>query len=170
MPLRESLTMSTPPGKSLLNKRRAARFAAIQALYQIELTGEAPAEVVEEFDHHRLSRLLEPVLGEAPSPAVDRPFFHRVVIGASRERARLDEALSSVLASGWSLDRCGFMLRACLRAAAYELAACSDVPVKVVINEYVDLAKLFLPADEPAFVNAVLDRLAPRLRAPAEAL
>jgi transcription antitermination protein NusB len=160
--------MMAAAGKPILNRRRAARFAAVQALYQLDLAGSRPADVVAEFVDHRLDQLLEP-LG-LHSPHVDQDFFRRLVVGASRERERLDAALTSGLAAGWSLDRCGFLLRACLRAAAFELADCTDIPVKVVINEYVELAKLFLPAGEPAFVNAVLDRLSPQLRSAEAAL
>lgn len=149
--------------RPLLNKRRAARFAAVQALYQIELNHAEPAEVVREFSEHRLSKLLEP-LGQEPSPEVDRGMFQRVVMGTTEAIAELDPLIAARLSEGWSLARCGFMLRACLRAAAFELARCTDIPVGVVINEYVDLAKLFLPGNEASLVNAVLDGIASELR------
>jgi transcription antitermination protein NusB len=149
-----------------LNKRRASRFAAVQALYQVDLSRRPYQDVVGEFEAHRLDSLFEPLEPSAASPSVDRGFFRRLVKGVSEERQELDAVLEAALLGGWTLDRCGFMLRACLRGAAYELAQCNDVPINVVINEYVDLAKLFLPNEEPAFVNAVLDRLASRLRKP----
>ena len=99
-----------------------------------------------------------------PSPAVDREWFELVVAGAWAARERLDAEIERCLAAGWTLARCGYLLRACLRAGAFELAERTDVPVKVVINEYVELAHLFFDDSEPGFVNAVLDRLAPRLR------
>jgi N utilization substance protein B len=151
--------------KPTLNRRRAARLAAVQALYQIELGQCAPEAVVAEFGAHRLPRLLEPLELAAPQPDVDRDWFAGLVTGASRARERLDPEIEAALAAGWSLARCGYLLRACLRAGAWELAERPDVPVKVVINEYVELAHLFFAGNEPAFVNAVLDRLAPRLRA-----
>ncbi|SNB66329.1 NusB antitermination factor [Arboricoccus pini] len=149
--------------KPLLNKRRAARFAAVQALYQIELNNAEPLDVVREFSEHRLSKLLEP-LGQEPSPEVDRDMFQRVVIGTTEAIAELDPLIAARLGQGWSLARCGFMLRACLRAASFELAKCTDIPVGVVINEYIDLAKLFLPGNEASLVNAVLDGIASELR------
>ena len=157
--------MTRPPReRPVLNKRRAARFAAVQALYQVELLGERPEVVVREFGEHRLARLFEPFEVEEPSPRVDREWFEIVLKGAWAARKQLDPEIEACLAEGWTLARCGFLLRACLRAGAYELAERTDVPVKVVINEYVELAHLFFDASEPAFVNAVLDRLAPRLR------
>ena len=161
--------MSKLKGRPILNKRRAARFAAVQALYQIELMGESPETVCREFGEHRLGRLFEPFETDQPSPAVDREWFEIVVKGAWAAHARLDPEIELCLAEGWTFGRLGFLLRACLRAGAFELADRTDVPVKVIINEYVELAHLFFDAGEPSFVNAVLDRLAQTLRtAPAE--
>jgi N utilization substance protein B len=156
--------------KAVLNKRRAARFAAIQALYQIELGQLQPETVVAEFGQHRLGQLLEPLDQDVLSPDVDREWFRIVVLGTHAAIPRLDPEISACLAPGWTLLRCGYLMRACLRAGAFELAERSDVPVKAVINEYVELAHLFFDEADPAFVNAVLDRLAPRLRDPATAL
>jgi transcription antitermination protein NusB len=156
--------------KPVLNRRRAARFAAVQALYQVDLSGERPEAVCREFNEHRLAQLFEPFDVEEPSPDVDREWFEILVKGAWAARMRLDPEIERCLADGWTLARCGFLLRACLRAGGFELAERTDVPVKVVINEYVELAHLFFDANEPAFVNAVLDRLAPRLRAGEAAL
>ncbi len=150
--------------RPVLNKRRAARLAAVQALYQLELTGGDAAGVVREFGAHRLAELFEPFEVELPSPTVDREWFGRIVIGVWGARERLDPAIAGALAEGWSLERCGFLLRACLRAGAFELTDCRDVPIKVVINEYIEVARLFFGGGEAAFVNAALDRLAHRLR------
>lgn len=156
--------MNRPRGRPVLNKRRAARFAAVQALYQVDLLNTRPEAVCREFTEHRLASLFEPFEVEQPSPEVDREWFEILVKGAWEARDRLDPAIGACLAEGWTLARCGFLVRACLRAGAYELAERTDVPVKVVINEYVELAHLFFDASEPAFVNAVLDRLVPTLR------
>jgi transcription antitermination protein NusB len=157
--------MSRLKGRPVLNKRRAARFAAVQALYQIELMG-APAETVcREFVDHRLGRLFEAFETDQPSPAVDREWFEIVVRGAWAAHGRLDPEIELCLAEWWTFGRLGYLLRACLRAGAFELAERPDVPVKVVLNEYVELAFLFFDSGEPAFVNAVLDRLAAILRA-----
>ena len=157
--------MSRLKGRPVLNKRRAARFAAVQALYQIELMGESADSVCREFGEHRLGRLFEPFETDQPSPAVDREWFEIVVRGAWAAHGRLDPEIELCLAEGWTFNRLGYLLRACLRAGAFELAERPDVPVKVVLNEYVELAFLFFDSGEPAFVNAVLDRLASSLRA-----
>ncbi len=153
-----------------LNKRRAARFAAVQALYQAEAGELAIDRVIAEFKAHRLASIFEPLDLETPSPKVDEVWFAIVTGGAWRARDRLDPAIEGCLRDDWTLARCGFLLRATLRAGAFELAERTDVPVKVVINEYVELAHLFFGGDEPALVNAVLDRLAPLLRTDPEAV
>lgn len=154
--------------RHVIPKRRAARFAAVQALYQLELGGQPVEEVVREFREHRLERLLEPFAPDTRSPPVDVEWFERVVRGAHRMAAELDPEIEACLAPGWTLARCGYLLRACLRAGAFELAACPEVPTGAVINEYVEVAHLFFTGEEPAFINAVLDRLARRLRPSSE--
>jgi N utilization substance protein B len=91
-------------------------------------------------------------------------WFASLTRGAWRQAPELDPMIGATLAEGWSLERAGYLLRAFLRAGAYELASQPDVPVSVVINEYVELAHAFLSRDEARFINAVLDRLATQLR------
>ncbi len=147
-----------------MTRRRAARFGAIQALYQADLTGRPIEAVILEFEQHRLADLLEPLEGGGPRPEVDRPWFASLTRGAWRQAPELDPMIAATLAEGWSLERAGYLLRAFLRAGAHELASKPDVPVSVVINEYVELAHDFLSRDEARFINAVLDRLATQLR------
>ena len=147
-----------------MSRRRAARFGAVQALYQIELSGAGPDSVISEFEHHRLDDLLEPLeLADEP-PGVDRAWFADVTRGAWQMAPELDPRIEAMLATGWSLVRAGYLLRAFLRAGAFELAARRNVPAGVVVNEYVALAHAFLSSEEAGFVNAVLDRLAGELR------
>ena len=142
-------------------ERSASRLAALQALYQLEITAGAPDEVIEEFIEHRFGR-------DAESGAVaphDNSFFADVVHGVLKHQVEIDRSIARALASGWTLARIDSILRALLRAGAYELVARRDVPAKVVIDEYVELARDFFDGDEPGFVNAVLDRLAHLKRA-----
>lgn len=141
-------------------KRSAARLAAVQALYQMELTGEDADSVTEEFAAFRFGREPEVTPGDP-----DRAFFGDIVRGVPRLQGEIDEAVTGCLAEGWRLSRVDSILRAILRAGAYELIARPDVPAKVVIDEYVELAHAFFAADEPSFVNAALDGLARRKRA-----
>jgi len=141
--------------------RRAARLAAIQALYQMELTGLDAETVVEEFATYRFGR--EPELTALGEP--DEAFFADIVRGVPHHQAEIDAAITQCLASDWRLSRVDSILRAILRAGGFELIARPDVPVKVVIDEYVELSYAFFSGEEPAFVNAALDKLAHRKRA-----
>ena len=145
---------------ALRNKRSAARLAATQALYQIEITAGDADDVIAEFINHRFGT--DPETGN--EGVHDEVFFKDIIHGVLERQIEIDRALAESLATGWTLARVDSILRAMLRAAAFELKGRADVPVKVVIDEYVELAKAFYDGDEPAFVNAVLDRLARKER------
>jgi transcription antitermination protein NusB len=153
-----------------LDRRRAARYAAIQALYQIDLTGRDAVDVVAEFERHRLDDLFVKDETGSQSGGVDRDFFQDVVLGVAARQAELDPILESHVAEGWSLKRCGYTLRAMLRAGAWELKAQPATTVGTIITEYVELARGFFDGKEPAFVHAVLDRAAQDLRKPPTSL
>jgi transcription antitermination protein NusB len=136
--------------------RSLARLAALQALYQLEITGADPDDVIGEFVEHRMGH---------EGVAADEAFFSDIVHGVLTHQVEIDRSLAHSLSKDWTLGRIDSILRAALRAAAYELIARADVPAKVVIDEYVELARDFFDGDEPGFVNAVLDRLAHEKRA-----
>ena len=148
-------------GASAHQPRSAARLAALQALYQLEITGSAPEDVIREFIEHRFEHDSE----SGNDRPQDEAFFADVVRGVLKHQVEIDRAIARSLASGWTLQRIDSTLRALMRAAAYELVARRDVPGKVVIDEYVELARDFFEGDEPGFVNAVLDKLARQKRA-----
>lgn len=138
----------------------AARLAAVQALYQMEMAGTDSERVILEFVEHRLGDDID----EAEFHHADPALFRQLVEGTVAQQTRIDPLLNDCLSEGWRLGRIDSILRATLRAAAYELLECSDVPAKVVITEYVDVAHAFLDGDDPKVVNGVLDRLARLLR------
>jgi N utilization substance protein B len=141
-------------------KRSLARLAAVQALYQIDLGGADPTEVIDEFAAHRLGREID---GDRYGDA-DRAFFAKLVNGTRDRGAEIDSAIAAVLPADWPLERLERVLRAILRAGAFELLALGDVPARVVINEYLEIAHAFFGGKEPAMVNGVLDRLARTFR------
>ena len=145
-----------PPPKPGTIKRSLARLAAVQALYQIDLN-DAPVETVLEELRDRGAD--EEGFGEA-----DDELFADIVQGCLANRDDLDGMLNTALEPDWTLARLEVVLRAVLRAGAYELLARQEIPARVVLNEYVDLAHAFFAAKEPSLVNAVLDRVARRLR------
>lgn len=143
------------------NRRGAARLAAVQALYQMDLAATPLSEILAEFESHRLGREIE---GDEYLPA-EAAFFRDVVGGVVADQRRLDPMIDAALQKGWPLKRIETVLRAILRAGAYELDKKRDVPARVVITEYVDVANAFVDRDETGMVNAVLDQLARQLRA-----
>ncbi len=114
-----------------------------------------------EFESHWLDGEVE---GVKYLPA-EAAYFRDIVTGVVREQTRLDPQIDTALARGWPLKRIEAVLRAVLRAGAYELACRSDVPARVVMAEYVDVASAFVDKDETGMVNAVLDQLAHQMRA-----
>ena len=142
------------------SSRSAARLAAVQALYQMDMTGIDLNDVVDEFEAHRLGQEVE---GDQYC-AAEGSFFHDLVEGVVREQRRLDPMIDQQLADGWRLSRVDSILRAVLRSGAFELSTREDVPARVVITEYVDIAHAFFCDDEPKVVNGVLDRLARKER------
>jgi N utilization substance protein B len=136
--------------------RRAARLAAVQALYQMELAGGGASEVAQEFIAHRFAEL---------PAAPDEAFFVAIVEGVPAHQVEIDRAIAAALSAGWSLARVDSILRAILRAAVFELVARRDVPAKAAIDEYVAVAGAFFGGEEPGFVNGALDAIARRKRA-----
>ena len=140
--------------------RSAARLAVVQALYQMDMSGIDLNEVVSEFEAHRLGQEIE---GDQYFEA-EAAFFRDLVEGVVREQRSLDPLIDEQLAEGWRLNRVDSILRAILRAGAYELAMRDDVPARVVISEYLDIAHAFFGDEEPRVVNGILDRLARKAR------
>lgn len=137
-------------------ERHAARLAAVQALYQMDVGGKGVIDAMAEFEAHWIGREVE---GIAFEPA-ENAFFREILSGAVREQVAIDRLVDAALSKGWPLTRIEAVLRAILRAGAYELAFRKDVPPRVVITEYVDVAHGFYGEDEPGLVNAVLDTIA----------
>jgi N utilization substance protein B len=142
-------------------ERSAARLAAVQALYQMDVTGTGVIDALAEFEAFWIGREVEGITFEA----ADEEFFRDLLGGVVREQREVDGRIDSALSTGWPLRRIEAVLRAILRAGAYELMYRKDVPVKVVITEYVDVAHSFYGDDEPGMVNAVLDKIGREARA-----
>ncbi len=140
--------------------RSAARLAAVQALYQMEMESTPLAQLLHEFHLHRLGATIEDVT-YAPAEV---SFFDDVVAGVSARLEEIDGLIEAKLSAGWSLERLDKPMRQILRAGAYELLARADVPTASVISEYVDVAKAFYDKREAGFVNGLLDAVAKTVR------
>lgn len=141
--------------------RSSARLGAVQALYQMDIAGTDFAEVLAQFGAGRMGEIFEDgECGEA-----DFAFLKDIVEGVVSRQHEVDRAVENHLAAAWTLARLDSTLRALLRAGAYELMFRPDVPARVTINEYVDVARAFFEDEEPRVVNGVLDALARAHRA-----
>ena len=143
-----------------MQPRSVARLGAVQALYQIELADKNVDQVIDEFRHHRLGVEIDGIT----YADVDTELLDELVRGAVARRGEIDRLITQNLTADWSFDRLESVLRAILRGGTFELMALPAIPVRVVIDEYVDIAHAFFSGSEPGFVNGVLDRLGRILR------
>ncbi|MGQ3212976.1 MAG: transcription antitermination factor NusB [Shinella sp.] len=142
------------------NQRGAARLAAVQALYQMDVGGAGVLEVVAEYEAYRLGQELD---GDTYLKA-DASWFRSIVSGVVRDQRLLDPMIGAALQDDWALSRVDSTVRAILRAGTFELKERKDIPIAVIVTEYVEIAKAFFEDEEPKLVNAVLDRIAKQVR------
>jgi len=154
--MNDTVQDNTPKGGA----RSASRLGAVQALYQMEMNMETAGEVVPEFLKYRLGSQIEDV----QYADADGVFFQDILKGFEERQTEIDELVAACLTAEWTIDRIEPVVRAILRLGCYELLARPDVPTKVIINEYVDLAKAFFEDTKPGFVNGVLDKIAGQTR------
>jgi N utilization substance protein B len=152
--------MTSPTPNPDYRARSAARLAAVQALYQREMSGDPVPKLLMEFHSHRLGQEIE----GAEYLAADQAFFDDVVAGVAARQDELDGLISAALAQGWAIDRLDRPMRALLRAGVYELLARADVPAATVIDEYVDVSHAFHDDKLARFANGLLDNVARSIR------
>jgi N utilization substance protein B len=162
----------TEPGRGAPRRLAAARLAAVQALYQCEITGVSADQVIGDFLERGVggTALLNPDGDDTPEievalAKIDKGLFAQIVRGALERRPQLDAMIEGALSEGWSIERLEVVMRSILRAGAFELSTRGDLPPKVAISEYVNVAGAFYAGVEPGMVNAVLDRIARVVRA-----
>lgn len=140
-----------------------ARLGAVQALYQMEHSGQGVEAVVREFEDFRLGGELDGTLMRD----ADHGFFADIVRGVVDTQRGIDPFIQKHLSEGWTLKRLDATARAILRCGIFELVRRPDVPWKVVVDEYVEIANSFFEQGEtePRFINGVLDASAKEIRA-----
>lgn len=141
--------------------RSQARLAAVQALYQMDLASTDVNKLIHEFVTERFGAEAE----DETVALADQNLFQAIVRGVVAHQREIDPAVDAQLAVGWRLNRLDATLRAILRGAMYEILYRPDTPARVVITEYLDIAKAFFEGEEPKVTNAVLDKLAKKHRA-----
>lgn len=161
------MTANKNRNRQSAQRRSAARLAAVQALYEVEITGHPVDMVLDDFLHHKIATTTlvaspddEDAEVEHTLAEPDARLFAAIVRGTLARCEDFDAMVGGALTGDWTVDRLEAVLRAILRAGAFELATRADVPPRVAISEYVDVAKAFYSGPEPGLVNAVLDRVA----------
>jgi N utilization substance protein B len=156
------MTALNPLAEQNQHKRSIARINAVQALYQLRMSADRVTEsVVSEFRDHRLVASNDPErIGDA-----DEKHFSKIVEGVNSRVEEIDALIVSVLRDDWKIERLEHTLLSILRAGVYEIIDCPDIPVAVIVNEYVEVAKAFYEDKEAGFVNGILDGLAKKCRA-----
>lgn len=149
------------PADIIRVRRSGARLAAVQAMYQMEVTGQSAKAVIREFMEDRLG-----ILDDEGQPVedADPDLFKAIVSGVVEKQALIDEAIKSRLTKNWRLERIDSTSRAVLRCATQELATRADLSNAIIIEEYVGIAHAFFDDDQPKFVNGVLDKVAKDVR------
>ena len=144
--------------KKIRRSRTAARLNAVQAVYQMDMTGILPETVVDEFINYRL-----PVMDENSSLGLpDKQLFCDLALGTAKELETIDSLITDVLMDGWSSERLESTLHAILRVGSYELKNRSSTPLPVIISEYVDVTRAFYDGKAVGLVNGVLDAISLR--------
>ncbi len=140
--------------------RSAARLFSVQALFQMEASGQTVEKVTQEFEDFRFGEVFDDIeMAEG-----DPDLFRSLLDTAVNMQAKIDQLTDRALVAKWPIARIDPTLRALFRAASAELLL-GDTPPKVVITEFVDVARAFFPeSDEPKFTNAVLDHIAREVR------
>ena len=162
------MTASKPSAAQ--QRRSAARLLAVQALYQTTFTDMPVDQAIDLFLRKAIGGqaledddILETEhVVDLSDP--DPELFSAIVRGAAKRLDDIDGMIAGALSEGWSKDRLEATLRAILRSGVWEILEKQDVPARVVISEYVDVAHAFYAGPEPKLVNAVLDKLAKTVR------
>lgn len=138
-------------------KRSVARLSAVQALYEMEMTQKGVHDVLAEFRAFWIGREID---DDLEMKEAETGFFGQIVQGVIKDQHMIDRTIDQALAKGWPLVRIEVVMRAILRAGVFELLLRKDIPPRVSISEYVDVARAFYAEDEPGMINAVLDHVA----------
>ena len=139
---------------NIYNKKSSARLFAVQILFEMEINGKKINNILERLTDDYLieiSRLNK-------TEKADKNHLIRVLKGVTKNQKAIDADIKDNLI-GWSLSRIDSVSRAILRSALYELKECNDIPVKVIINEYIEISKSFFEGEEPNFINGILDKI-----------
>lgn len=159
------MTSETEPVAKAKKPRRAearglARLLAVQALYQMDLSGDDATDVLSDVEWR--NQTYGPT--DFDPENADTEFLEKLVLGVVEDQESVDRLIAEFLPDPWPLDRLDSTLRAIFRAAGFELLSLNDVPPAVIISQYLDVAHAFFSGDEPGLLNGALESMARRAR------
>ncbi|MBX9977503.1 MAG: transcription antitermination factor NusB [Alphaproteobacteria bacterium] len=135
-------------------KRRAARFFAVQALYQREHSDQPLRFIMNEFARDHLNNPEHDLATDS-----DEALFEMLVQGVQDHQEVIDAQIKEMLQEGWALERLDAVIRAILRASTYEVMFMLETPLAVIINEYLEISKTFFAQGEVNFVHVAMDKI-----------
>ena len=146
------------------HRRSAARLAAVQALYEIDLVNANINIVIEDFLTNRWLSSDSNTYSNRDIIEPDKDWLINLVQGVAEGHEKLDSLIKPALNKKWTVERLETIIRVILRSAVFELKNKPNVPASVIINEYLNVANAFFEGPENKLINGVLDRLAKDLR------
>ena len=141
-----------------MEARRNARKYAVQAIFQFFFTKNEINRILEDFNYFKIYD------GQEINLRYDRQFFCKIVNGVHDKKANILKLIEKNLSKEWFLDRIDLTMQSIMSLAIYELKECQSTPIKVIINEYVTISRLYLKKSDVGFVNGILDKIARDLR------
>ena len=153
-----------------IKMKSGARLASVQANYMLALSGLSVDEVIEDFVQGKVGRIAivdgqnEDEENFVELGPIDTEYFEKLVRGVQSRKEDLEKSLNQFLHGEWSYDKMNSMMQSLLLSAVYEITTTNDIDVKVLIQEYVDLAYAFFSKNEPKMINALLDQIAHAVR------
>ncbi len=141
-----------------MEARRNTRKIAVQAVFQFFFSKEDINKILEEFCNYRIKEF------KNYKKRYDTDFLKKVVVGVYQNEKKIIKIIESNLSENWLIDRVDLTMKAIISLAIYELISYENIPLQVIINEYVSIANQYLDKSNTGFINGILDNIAKNIR------
>mgnify|MGYP001208441981 FL=1 len=141
-----------------MEARRNTRKIAVQAVFQFFFSKEDVHKILEEFCNYRIKEF------KNYKKKYDTDFLKKVVVGVHQNEKKITKMIECNLSENWLIDRVDLTMKAIISLAIYELMSYENIPLQVIINEYVSIANQYLDKSNTGFINGILDNIAKNIR------
>ena len=141
-----------------MEARRNTRKIAVQAVFQFFFSKEDINKILEEFCNYRIKEF------KNYKKRYDTDFLKKVVVGVYQNEKKITKIIECNLSENWLIDRVDLTMKAIISLAIYELMSYENIPLQVIINEYVSIANQYLDKSNTGFINGILDNIAKNIR------